>query len=319
MRKQILLLVLLSSVLPELFTGSSSIALFLNPGHLAILLVGYGLAVLLIREISVRNNLSFKGIYFLGIAFGIFNEGFLAKTLIKVTELPSPQYNYYGYFLGVSFPFTIAISFWHALASVLIPILIVYWLYPESSKVPWLGKKLTVGLTIALLIFGSLSLLGESIVKGNALQLIVLLLLMLILFYISKHLNHNNEQEEVSNKISLKPVWLGMSTFFPYFLVLNYIAGVKLSLFIFFIIFALIIGTYFQILKRNGWLTLKGLLLFGIGVYLQNIILGVFLGLMFPATIIERVITSIVSIFILIWFAKKVSRSTNYVIANSNQ
>ncbi len=141
--KSALFLVLIAMVLPELLTGSSSISTFLNPIHLIILFLGYGVAVLLIREIAVRNNLSSGGIFILGLAFGVFNEGLLAKTLIRASELPITQYNNYGYFLGVSFPFTFAISFWHALASVLVPILLVYWVYSKNSSPFLIHKSIT--------------------------------------------------------------------------------------------------------------------------------------------------------------------------------
>lgn len=302
-------LVLIAMILPELLTGHSSITTFLNPSHLIILFFGYGIAVLLFREIAVRNDLSLGGIFIFGFAYGIFNEGLWAKTLIRASELPISQYDHYGYFLGVSFPFTVAISFWHALASVLVPILLVYWLYPENSKEPWLNKKLTTVLTIILLVLGSVAFLGKEIVKGTPLQLFVLLGLMLASFLIAKRFTQTVVTNEVSANLTLKPMWLGMSLFFTYFLLLMYIAGNKFSLVLFFAIFFLISWLYYKILKRNGWLTQKNLILFGIGNYLQNTILATMLAFTVPATLIERVATGIVAIILLTWLSRKIKRS----------
>lgn len=306
--KSAVFLVLIAMVLPELLTGSSSISTFLNPVHLIILFLGYGVAVLLVREIAVRNNLSFDGIFILGFAFGIFNEGLLAKTLIRASELPISQYNHYGYFLGVSFPFTVAISFWHALASVLVPILLVYWLCPENSKHPWLNKKLTAVLTTILLALGSVALLGKEIVKGTPLQLAVLLGLMLISFLIARRFVQTADTNETSTNLTLKPVWLGMSLLLTYFLLLMFIAGNKLPLILFFVIFFFIIWLYYKILKRNGWLNQRNLILFGIGNYLQNTVLATLLAFTIPATLIERVATGIVAIILLTWLARKIKK-----------
>lgn len=310
MKKAVLTLFLLASILPELLTGSSPISSFLNPTHLIILFIGYGLAVVLFREISVRNNLSLVGTYIFGIAFGIFNEGFLAKTLIKSTSLPISQYNDFGYLLGVSFPFTFVISFWHALAAVLTPILIVYYLYPEHANSPWLGKKLTAILSAILIFLGSLSLLGESIIKGNPVQLAVLLILMLCMFLVAKRFkNRNGEVISFSGLYGLKPVWLGMSLFFTYFLLLILLSGLKIPVIIFLLVFAAIIYGYYKILKRNNWLTPKGMMLFGFGNYIQNTILGSLLAFTVPATLLERLLTGLIAIALMYWFVKRVARS----------
>jgi hypothetical protein len=307
--KPILLLVLIAMVLPELLTGSSPISTFLSPSHLIILFFGYGLPVLLVREIAVRNHFSFGGIFILGFAGGVFSEGFLAKTLIRANELPISQYNDYGYILGVSFPFTVVIGFWHALASLLMPILLVYWLYPENSKRPWFNKKLTIVLTIILLALGSAALLGESVIKGTPLQLAVLLGLIVISFLTAKRFTQTAVANEILTNMTLKPVWLGMSLFFTYFLLLIYISGNKFSLILFFIIFFFILWLYYKILKRNGWLTQKNLILFGIGNYLQNTILATLLAFTIPVTLIERVATGVVAIIFLIWLARKIKKS----------
>lgn len=313
--KSVLFLVLIAMVLPELLTGSSSISTFLNPVHLVILFFGYGLPVILVREIAVRNHLSFGGIFIFGFAAGVFSEGFLAKTLIRASELPISQYNHYGYFLGVSFPFTVVISFWHALASVLVPILLVHWLYPGNSNQPWLNKKITAVLTIIILALGSAALLGKEIVKGTPLQLAVLLGLMLISFLIARRFVQTTDTTETSTNLTLKPVWLGMSLLLTYFLLLMFIAGNKLPLILFFVIFFFIIWLYYEILKRNGWLTQRNLILFGIGNYLQNTILATLLAFTLPATLIERVATGVVAIILLTWLARKIKKLNAPVIS----
>lgn len=71
-------LLILCTVLPELFTGSTSLVAFLNPGLFIYLFVGYGMAILLVRELAVRCHSGILGLFFMGLGYSIFSEGFLA-------------------------------------------------------------------------------------------------------------------------------------------------------------------------------------------------------------------------------------------------
>src|SRR5215510_2761979 len=114
--KAVFTLMLLSPVLAELLTASIPIVQFLSPGTFIFLLtLGYGIPVLLIRELAVRWQITSAGIFILGIAYGILNEGFWAKTFLLDSDLPLPGFGHYGYILGISFPWAVTISFWHAL------------------------------------------------------------------------------------------------------------------------------------------------------------------------------------------------------------
>ena len=225
MKKSIWLLLILAPLLPEISTGSSSIESLFDPVHLVILLLGYGLAVLVIREFSIRRSLSYAGIYILGIAFGVFNEGFLAKVLIKESDLPITQYDGYGVWGGVNMGFTLAISLWHALFSVLIPILIVHRLKPETSTVPWLSKRATLFSGVLLVVLGYLSLFGSHIVQGNITQALILSAIMLLCFVVGARFKKKEKEGELlpAGNFSWRPVWLGTSLFVSYFIILTYL------------------------------------------------------------------------------------------------
>jgi hypothetical protein len=308
-KKSILVLILITTILPEIFTGSTSLSAFFNPAHIIFLLVGYGFAAVVLREIAVRYNLSYGGLYALGFAFGIFNEGILAKTLIRITDLPISQYNEYGYLAGINLPFTLAISSWHALASFLIPILIVYWLYPEKAHVQWLGKTSTAIFSVILVIIGSSYFLSEYGGTGSPQQLIVLLGLMLVSFFIARRYKQKEAADAPSSKKSFAPLWLGISIFVPLHLILGTVASIKAPLFLYLVLFALVISGYIRILKKKNWLDLQHLMLFGIGNYIQIALLGFALSFMFPATMVERLIIGTLSIIALFWFSRKVAKS----------
>ncbi|MBU6403024.1 MAG: hypothetical protein KGS61_22100, partial [Verrucomicrobia bacterium] len=129
----------LATVLPELFSGSTPLPAFvLNPGLLFLLFLGYGVAVLLVREVAVRCRVGLAGLFVLGLGYSILNEGLLARTLIRQTGLPVPLYDRFGYLGGISLPWTAGIGTWHACASVWFPILLTHHLFPQFRATPWL-------------------------------------------------------------------------------------------------------------------------------------------------------------------------------------
>lgn len=315
--KPAITLVAIATVLPELLTGSSSFSAFFNPVIFLILFFGYGVAVLVVREIAIRYNVTFGGIFVLGFAFSLFNEGLIAKTLIRFSELPVGQYDNYGYFLGISFPFTFAIGFWHALSSVLIPIVLTYWLYPKDRNQPWLSKKVVATLGAVLLFLSSAMFLGEEGVRNpleqnTPLQLGLLLGMMFISFLIAKRRTQPSSGNETPVALTSKPVWLGVSLFFSSFFLLSFVVDSKLPLVVFFPALFFIVWFYYTILKRRGWFTQDGLLLFGIGSYIQNTVMGMITALSIPGTSIERLVTGFLAILFLFWLIRRVKKPNNF-------
>ncbi len=117
--KQVLSLMILSPLLAEVLSSNVSLGAFLNPPNLFLLItLGYGIPVLIIRELAVRRQLGLQGLLLLGVAYGIYNEGFIAKTFLLACNVPLEQFNGYGMLLGIGVPWAILISSWHALFSV---------------------------------------------------------------------------------------------------------------------------------------------------------------------------------------------------------
>ena len=86
--------------------------------ELLILLIIYGCAVLLIRELSVRWRLGLIGIFILGLAYGFYNEGIVTKTLLLSKTIPMNNFIYPTKF-GINWAWALFINVWHALHAVL--------------------------------------------------------------------------------------------------------------------------------------------------------------------------------------------------------
>ena len=293
-----LTLLLLTTVVPELLTGSTPIYGFLNPGVLLFLILGYGLAILLVRELAVRLGVGLGGLVLFGLAYGIFNEGLLAKTFLLHRALPVHEYDDFGYWLGISFPWAAGISSWHAFASVVFPISLTHYFFPKVSRNPWIGGRVALALGVVLLLLASLVFLGpsEKGVKGTPPQLAIMFSMMSILFVLGT--TFKGSPLAHGGVPSLKPVLLGLSIILP-FTLLSKIAAGKISPLIYFAVLAGAFYAYGWLLKRFGWLSLPGFLCFGIGWYLQNAVISILLRLGNPPLAAVSALVDAVILFVL--------------------
>jgi hypothetical protein len=264
-------LLALATVLPELFSGSTPLISFLNPGLLLFLFLGYGLAILLIRELAVRCRSGLLGLFFLGLAYSVFNEGLLAKTLIVEKNLPVGLYDHYGYWLGISFPWAAGIGAWHACASVIFPILLTHHFFPGTKERPWLNGKLALILGLLLMFLACVAFLGisEKGVKGTPATLVVLLAIMLVGFLfgaVSK-----GKVLFCDSRLVTKPLLLGFSILIPFW-GLGFLASAKAPVAVFFGAWLTVILVYALVLDRQHCLASPSFLFFGLGWYLHNVV-----------------------------------------------
>jgi hypothetical protein len=142
--KPILLLIVLSPFLAEIISGSTPLPQFFLPGIFFGYVLGlYGLQVLVIREVAIRWKLGLLGLWCLGLVYGLYNEGLRTESLFYPFYAPLEEFSAYGLVGGVRVPFTVWISAWHGLFSVVTPILLVEYLFPDKARQPWLPLKAT--------------------------------------------------------------------------------------------------------------------------------------------------------------------------------
>jgi hypothetical protein len=135
--KSVLLLIVLAPVLAEVISGGTPITQMFLPWILVFYVVFlYGFQVLVIREVAVRGRLGLLGLWCLGTVYGLYNEGLRAQTLFYPLHSPIAAFSGYGLVADVRIPFTIWITFWHGLFSVVIPVLVVEYLFPAQAARP---------------------------------------------------------------------------------------------------------------------------------------------------------------------------------------
>jgi hypothetical protein len=142
--KPILLLIVLAPFLAEVISGDTPLPQFFLPGiFLGYVLSLYGLQVLVIREVAIRWKLGPLGLWCLGLVYGLYCEGLRTESLFYPLEAPLEEFSAYGLVGSVRVPFTVWISAWHGLFSVVTPILLVEYLFPGKARQPWLPLKAT--------------------------------------------------------------------------------------------------------------------------------------------------------------------------------
>jgi hypothetical protein len=150
--RALLLFVLVIPVLTELLSGNTPMTLFMNPVVYGFLIVAYSIPALLIRELYIHRHMGIFGLFLLGLAYGVFNEGVAARTILQTGEMLS-FHNYST--LGFNVPWALLIIPWHAFFAIIYPITIIHAIYPEQAKQSWLSQRAMFALGAVSVILGS--------------------------------------------------------------------------------------------------------------------------------------------------------------------
>jgi hypothetical protein len=146
--KAIVTLVLIAPVLTEIVSGNTPPHALLHPSVDSFLIAVYSLPVLLIRELSVRWRLRTLGLFFLGLAYGLLNEGLVAQTLIRYQRVPMRNFDGYACAGGINFSWAALILPWHSLMAVIFPIALLGLWFPACAGAKWLSDKWLAALAV---------------------------------------------------------------------------------------------------------------------------------------------------------------------------
>ena len=137
--KATLTLAVITPILTELFSTNMGPGEVLNPIGFFLQFLAYSVPVLFIREIAARYHVGLGGLFLMGLAYSLFNEGIIAKTLF--TGAPGGDLEAYdGFRLGrLHVAWAVIITTWHALHAIVFPIALVSALFPRVREMSWLS------------------------------------------------------------------------------------------------------------------------------------------------------------------------------------
>lgn len=308
--KAALIIMLFSSIFPELLTLNTPLPRFFKwPVFLFLFFVGYGLPVLCIREILTRCKTGLATMLFAGLIYGLHNEGLIAKTLLRYDHLPISAFDHYGYIFGINVPWMLTMTLWHAIASVMAPILAGHTLVPSVARVPWLKTKEILILMSIILFFDFLVFFGQDGGRGTVSQMMVLLVVGAVYFFAGYLFREKIIIDNKTKTISWAPFWAGISTFI-YIISLFFLAQLKTPLVVFGIGFVTIAATYATVFIKKKWLALPHLFLFSAGFYVQTAVFSLWTGINSGTEIIPALFSAGLSSLLFIFLAVQIIKKT---------
>ena len=149
--KAFLTLIFSAPILTEIVSGNTPAHALLDPRVDLFLLMAYSLPLLVIRELALRWRLSTPGVFVIGLAYGIWNEGLLAQTLMRFQHVPINKFDHYICTAGFNFSWAALILPWHSLLAIVFPLAVLAAFFPGSAQAAWLGKRAFTALAAILI------------------------------------------------------------------------------------------------------------------------------------------------------------------------
>jgi len=145
----------LAPVIGELVSGSSPPLEFFNPIIFLLLAGLYGSGALVMRELKVRWHKDYRGLFLLGCAYAVLEEGLMVKSFFDPGWVDLNEMSWYGRWLEVNWVWTEMLTIYHAVFSIIIPITLAELAYPEKGNESWISKR-TFAVLVAVLFFETL-------------------------------------------------------------------------------------------------------------------------------------------------------------------
>ncbi len=211
-KKLLLFLLLVPWILAEVLSWNTLVISYLTSIDLIFLVLAYGVPILLIREFRVWYKISYFWLFLLGLAYGIFNEWFLAKTILDSSLIPVWGFQNFWLFAGLNISWGLMIIPWHAFFSVIFPIVFAEHLFPQHKTISLISKKWA--LFFLFVIYIGLVILSKNWLGTiSPFLLTIFYLVSFLLIYISKQFQQISWNGQL---ISKKSYLIGCLTIWIY-------------------------------------------------------------------------------------------------------
>jgi hypothetical protein len=308
--KPTLALLLLAPFLTELLSGNLPASQFFQPQvYVFLATVGYGFPILLLRELAVRRQLGLAGLFALGLVYGIFNEGILAKTFYLAIKVPIGTFDGYGYVFGIAVPWAITISIWHALHSFVYPIVAVCYFFPAHRQSPWLSRRAIVLCAIPTALVGVLMFFhpDKDRAAGDPAHFIAMVIGSGLLIWLATQLKSRPAMGD-SGMLQTPAIFVGGLAFLAFLFVPIVLAAVKIPVSVFYAYNLILVALMLWLLRRRESWPLNNVLLFGIGDDTLMALAGL-AGAMARQDI-QRMVTSLAFLAVFGWLWMRLRKRT---------
>ncbi|HEY7575575.1 MAG TPA: hypothetical protein VIB08_10460 [Thermoanaerobaculia bacterium] len=280
MTRGVLFLLLAPAFMAEVLTQNMALTTFLQPVPFVLCALTYGVPVLVIREIAAARGLGVNGVVVLGLAYGIFNEGVIAKTLSQPSGPEVFDFSGYGQIGAMQIGLAIFIVFWHALHSVLYPILIGRWLFPEVADSRWLasGRARHLRPLFAVILIALYSLYFVNPVRNDPGTFLVYVAVSagLVTLAVTVPFFRARPEPPRAGRVSRWPALLGATTIVFYVLQIQAPRHVPFAVYL--VASVAVIAAAGVAMGRAGWRPVPQILQFGLGDALTFALFATLMG-----------------------------------------
>jgi hypothetical protein len=147
-----LVLLFLAPILGELISGHRTFLSFINPLNFLLLCLPYGLGALICRELVVRWKKGKMSLILLGIAYGIYEEWIVIRSIINPNWSELGTIGKYNFWEGINWTYGFMLIHFHVVISIVSSILLTEMIFPKEKNEKWLSNKLLIlcGILFAL-------------------------------------------------------------------------------------------------------------------------------------------------------------------------
>ncbi|WP_336081273.1 hypothetical protein [Nocardia sp. SSK8] len=143
-----MVLFVLSPLIGEIVGAAFRFSYLAQPLRAVAILCFYGAGVLLIREVARRRGLNGWGLLSLAVAFGVLEEGLGLQTIFNPQGMDGETV--YGRALEVNWLWAVVVTGYHAVWSIVIPIVLTHLIFPAQRHTAWLSRSM---LTVVAAVF----------------------------------------------------------------------------------------------------------------------------------------------------------------------
>jgi hypothetical protein len=143
-------LLLLAPIFGELVSGHQTLLQFLNPLSFILSALPYGFGAIICRELVVRWGKGWVSLVLLGIAYGIYEEFIVARSVWDPDWAELGALRDYSYWGGITWTYAAVLLHFHLTVSIIASVVVAELLYPEQRQVSWVTNRQLMGCFIGL-------------------------------------------------------------------------------------------------------------------------------------------------------------------------
>ncbi|MGV9817129.1 hypothetical protein [Nocardia xishanensis] len=136
----VLVLFVLSPLIGEIVGAALRFSYLTQPLRVTGILCFYGAGVVLIREAVQRLGLNGWGLSLLALAFAVLEEGLALQTIFNPQGMDGETV--YGRAFDVNWIWAVVVTGYHAVWSIVIPIVLTHLLFPRRRQTAWLSRPM---------------------------------------------------------------------------------------------------------------------------------------------------------------------------------